>query len=211
MQIKYIEGDLFSLLPFDEPTTKVIPHVCNDIGAWGSGFVIAVSKQWSHNRTKAPVGVAAQEPSPEGSYRRWYSDGVYEDVSREGQHIDVPFVLGQLQWVRVDRRDITVSEETTRSSDTFVVNMIAQHETIRNNGKPPIRYEALVKCMSEVRDRCVHQKSIVKTWGSNPIEIHAPKFGSERAGGNWDFIAELIDELWLAHGIPVTIYEYKGP
>ena len=26
---------------------KLIPHICNDIGAWGSGFVLAVSKKWS--------------------------------------------------------------------------------------------------------------------------------------------------------------------
>lgn len=34
-----------------------IAHVCNDIGAWGAGFVLAVSRRW---------------PEPEAAYRTWY-------------------------------------------------------------------------------------------------------------------------------------------
>ena len=26
--------------------TKIIAHVCNDVGLWGKGFVLAVSKRW---------------------------------------------------------------------------------------------------------------------------------------------------------------------
>ena len=26
---------------------KIITHICNDIGGWGRGFVVAVSKRWS--------------------------------------------------------------------------------------------------------------------------------------------------------------------
>lgn len=37
----------------------IIAHVCNDIGHWGSGFVVAVSKRW---------------PRPERDYRAWYRD-----------------------------------------------------------------------------------------------------------------------------------------
>ena len=33
---------------------KIICHICNDIGAWGAGFVLAVSKKW---------------PQPEAKYR----------------------------------------------------------------------------------------------------------------------------------------------
>lgn len=25
---------------------KIIPHVCNNIGAWGAGFVLAISRRW---------------------------------------------------------------------------------------------------------------------------------------------------------------------
>jgi O-acetyl-ADP-ribose deacetylase (regulator of RNase III) len=36
------------------PGPKIICHICNDIGAWGAGFVLAVSKRWN---------------APEDSYR----------------------------------------------------------------------------------------------------------------------------------------------
>lgn len=52
--IKYVKGDATS--PVGEGK-KVIAHICNDIGAWGAGFVMALSKKWSepedHYRTEA--------------------------------------------------------------------------------------------------------------------------------------------------------------
>lgn len=52
MQIQYITGDA------TDPTgggNKIIAHVCNDIGAWGAGFVLAISRRW---------------PQPEAEYRK---------------------------------------------------------------------------------------------------------------------------------------------
>jgi O-acetyl-ADP-ribose deacetylase (regulator of RNase III) len=42
-QITYLKGD--ATKP-DYPGNKIIVHICNDIGAWGAGFVLAVSKRW---------------------------------------------------------------------------------------------------------------------------------------------------------------------
>jgi hypothetical protein len=36
---------------------KIIAHVCNDTGAWGRGFVLALSKL---------------SPTPERAFREWY-------------------------------------------------------------------------------------------------------------------------------------------
>lgn len=36
---------------------KIIVHICNDIGAWGKGFVLALSKRWV---------------APEKQYKEWY-------------------------------------------------------------------------------------------------------------------------------------------
>jgi O-acetyl-ADP-ribose deacetylase (regulator of RNase III) len=55
---------------------KVIVHVCNDIGGWGAGFVLAISRRWR---------------APEESYRRWHKEGG-----------DVPFELGQVQFIEVE-------------------------------------------------------------------------------------------------------------
>lgn len=55
----------------------IIIHVCNDVGKWGKGFVLALSK-----RSKAP----------EKAYREW--------ASGTATAIGKPFELGQVQRVR---------------------------------------------------------------------------------------------------------------
>ncbi|MCE7991568.1 MAG: macro domain-containing protein [Roseivirga sp.] len=54
---------------------KIIVHICNNIGGWGRGFVLALSKKWSE---------------PEQQYRQWYK-------SDEG------FELGEIQLVPVEK------------------------------------------------------------------------------------------------------------
>lgn len=54
MEILYIKGD--ATAPIGSGV-KVITHICNDIGGWGKGFVLALSKKWK---------------MPEEAYRQWY-------------------------------------------------------------------------------------------------------------------------------------------
>jgi O-acetyl-ADP-ribose deacetylase (regulator of RNase III) len=44
MKITYLKGDATN--PQGDSKKKIIVHICNDIGAWGAGFVLAVSKRW---------------------------------------------------------------------------------------------------------------------------------------------------------------------
>lgn len=55
--IQFVRGDATAPTG-DGP--KVIAHVCNDVGAWGKGFVLAVSKRW---------------PEPEAAFRAWHAAG----------------------------------------------------------------------------------------------------------------------------------------
>ena len=84
----------------------------------------------------------------------------------------------------------------------IIANMISQYKTIREV-KKPIRYKALIECMTTISNRIKE----LKLFSKNAVEIWTCKFGSKRAGGNWDFIVELIDELWS--DMPVTVFEYK--
>jgi hypothetical protein len=43
--------------------------------------------------------------------------------------------------------------------------------------------------------------------GQEKVEIHCPKFGSGLAGGNWDFISNLIEDIWSKYH--VTVYNYN--
>lgn len=49
MPIHYLIGD--ATIPVGEGK-KIIAHVCNDIGAWGKGFVLPVSKKWPLAKTE---------------------------------------------------------------------------------------------------------------------------------------------------------------
>jgi O-acetyl-ADP-ribose deacetylase (regulator of RNase III) len=63
--IQYLLGDA------TRPTVegnKIIAHVCNNIGAWGAGFVLAVSKRWPEPeetfRTEIPLGLGTVQLVP---------------------------------------------------------------------------------------------------------------------------------------------------
>lgn len=71
MNIEYLIGD--ATAPANAGM-KIIVHVCNDIGGWGRGFVLALSKKW---------------PQPEAEYRRWYQD-------------KAGFELGNVQFIQVE-------------------------------------------------------------------------------------------------------------
>ncbi|MFD4623576.1 macro domain-containing protein [Streptomyces sp. NPDC058475] len=73
-EITYVRGD--ATVPSGKGV-KVIAHVCNDIGGWGKGFVLAISRRW---------------PEPEAAYRAWHRNRAHND-----------FGLGAAQFVQVDR------------------------------------------------------------------------------------------------------------
>ena len=70
-KVNYIVGDATN--PKKE-ANKIIVHICNDIGGWGKGFVMAISKRWKE---------------PELKYREWFK-------TKEN------FELGQVQFVKVE-------------------------------------------------------------------------------------------------------------
>ncbi|MER5979788.1 macro domain-containing protein [Streptomyces sp. NPDC001857] len=72
-EITYIRGD--ATAP-SAKGVKVIAHVCNDIGGWGKGFVVALSRRW---------------PQPEAAYRAWHRERAAND-----------FGLGAAQFVQVE-------------------------------------------------------------------------------------------------------------
>jgi O-acetyl-ADP-ribose deacetylase (regulator of RNase III) len=61
MPINYLKGD--ATAPKEAGPT-VIVHVCNDIGRWGKGFVLAVSKRW-RDPEEAYRAAFASEPVPQ--------------------------------------------------------------------------------------------------------------------------------------------------
>lgn len=59
---------------------KFIIHCCNDVGAWGAGFVLALSQKW---------------PATKQRYHSWYLQTSVKDATG-------PFKLGHVQFVPVE-------------------------------------------------------------------------------------------------------------
>jgi O-acetyl-ADP-ribose deacetylase (regulator of RNase III) len=73
--ITYVTGDATQPIGVGP---RVIVHVCNDVGKWGAGFVVALSGRWRE---------------PEAAYKAWYR-------RRQGA-AEPPFQLGSVQFVAV--------------------------------------------------------------------------------------------------------------
>lgn len=71
--INYLRGD--ATAP-QAKGTKIICHICNDLGGWGKGFVLAISKRWSE---------------PEADYRKWHRERAKNDFS-----------LGNVRFIKVE-------------------------------------------------------------------------------------------------------------
>lgn len=69
--IQYIKGDATSP---EGSENKIIVHICNDVGGWGKGFVVAISKKWKAH---------------EKQYREWFKS-------------KNDFELGRVQFVQVE-------------------------------------------------------------------------------------------------------------
>lgn len=122
----------------------------------------------------------------------------YPEVKENFHMLGNQAKLGHVQYIKV-------LEEPKHKHRLVFANMIAQNKTIGPKNIKPLSYEHLVQCMIDVRN---HANAISKNTESK-VEIHCPKFGSGLAGGNWNFIEELISEIWSQFS--VTVYVYKQP
>lgn len=150
----------------ENSSTVIIPHVCNNINAFGAGF----------------AGQVAEE---------------FPAVKINFHMLGNTTKLGQVQYV-------SVAKNPTHRNEMIFANMIAQNKLLSHTNPRPLNYGALVHAMTDVKNYIQRIKQ------HNPdidnIEIHAPKFGSGLAGGNWDFISDLINDIWT--NIPVYIYVF---
>jgi len=151
IEIQYLKGDATRPVGNGQ---KIICHICNDIGAWGAGFVLALSKRWSE---------------PEAVYRR-----------------NLALQLGSVEIVPVE-------------DDISVANMIAQRGITRmgfdDADEPPIRYEALRACLTQVNDIAYRSKAT----------LHMPRIGCGLAGGEWSQVQDIINEVC---SVDVYVYDY---
>lgn len=176
--ITFIKGD--ATKP-EGNNLKIITHICNDIGGWGKGFVVAISNKWK---------------SPEQEYRKWYKSNngknsettQFENLQNYDKNSsEFKFGLGNVQFIKVEE-------------DLWIANMIAQRDIGKNSdGKPPIRYRYLNECLKRVRKFAMAKQA----------NIHMPRIGCGLAGGEWNKVAELINQNLIAYEIDTTVYDFE--
>jgi O-acetyl-ADP-ribose deacetylase (regulator of RNase III) len=111
---------------------------------------------------------------PEQAYRAWHRDRNRND-----------FALGAVQFIQVEPY-------------VWVANMVAQHGVRRGSGAPPIRYEALARCLEKVAAWAVEQGA----------SLHMPRIGCGLAGGSWARIEPLLVSV-CEQGLDVTVYDFE--
>jgi len=123
--------------------------------------------------------------------RKWEEpEQRYRDFCEKNKDISI---LGRTCFAKIDK-------------NLVVANMIGQEGIVSESNPIPIKYKALIDAMTKVKEYI----EMIKVQTTRPVVIHAPKFGSQLAGGNFDFILELIREIWLEAGIDVVVYDYVG-
>jgi hypothetical protein len=142
----------------------IIPHVCNNVNAFGAGFAGYIASR-------------------------------YPQVKENFHLLGNKAKLGYTQFI-----DIYHNKST--DNKVIIANMIAQNGLINHNNRRPLNYFALCACMNMINN---YMLNIKKEDTSVNVEIHAPKFGSGLAGGDWKFISNLIEDIWNSH--TVMIYQ----
>lgn len=106
-----------------------------------------------------------------------------------------------IQWSEGHRGEFRLGNSHLSVIDKTlsVFHMIAQHG-YGPSPKPRIRYGALEKCIRQLAEQAVSSKAVV----------HAPRFGCGEAGGRWEIVSELIEDVICREGINVVIYLLPG-
>jgi len=177
-EYKVVKGNALDY-KFNPPGKVLIPHVVNSIGIMGSGIALAIKQKW---------------PKAEKEYIDWKKFNRYNILrskAESGKEIwadwtEHYFELGEVQFVDV-------------GEDVIVANMIGQKNVGENKyGMPPIRMDSLKECIYRLREFVVD---------NNVVSVASPKFGSLRAGGNWETIEEMIKAIF--HNVNVSWFTYE--
>lgn len=160
--IVYIKDDIFKHIPHyisndTNGCSVIIPHVCNNSGFFGAGFVSAINKHY-------PI--------------------VKENYELLGKQF-LKHNLGYTQFIEV-------FHNKNHDHKLIFANMIAQNNIRSTTNIRPLNYYALMKCMVSVNR---YVETNFDNDNKKP-QIHCPKFGSGLAGGNWNFVENLIEDIW---------------
>lgn len=123
------------------------------------------------------AGVAAIVARKYPKARHYYQDKFEEDGWR----------IGDVQFVKV------------LGKQEYIANCTTQHNFGSNDSIPGfhVDYDAIRSCMEKVKEFAKN----------NNFSVGMPKIGSGLAGGNWDMIKSILDEVFHDHDATVYVLE----
>jgi hypothetical protein len=125
----------------------------------------------------------------------------YPEVKANYHMLGKSFLKNNLGYSQI----LKVHEEPKYRHKLYFVNMIAQNGVRNRDNLRPLNYAALVGSMMQVSKHIQMNTGFLHK--NENVEIHAPKFGSGLAGGDWRFISDLIEDIWGKY--QVYIYSYN--
>lgn len=159
--IRYVRGD--ATLPRGRGP-RVIAHVVNDLGAWGKGFVLAVSKRWEE---------------PEAEYRAWHRERSHPEVIGD----DKSFHLGATQLIKVDSNLYVANMLAQRG----IKRSQRWGAPIRYDALSQCLEQVSV-ALDEI-DIALNYLRGAKA----PATLHMPRIGCGLAGGNWMMVGPIVE------------------
>ena len=158
------------------------------------------------DRSRSPVSLAhgnVLEPRGSGPKilcqlvndraRKW-GGGVARKAAARFPDAEAEFARCIVEIPRDDRLGRVIFARA--SNDMVIGSMIAQ-EGFGPSLFPRIRYAALERCLHAIAERAMEDGA----------SIHMPKVGTGAAGGDWDIIAEMVEDRLVRAGLVVTIYD----
>ena len=112
----------------------------------------------------------------------------YYPIVKQNYHLlGASFLKNNLGYTQF----VDVIHEKRYNHKLVFANMICQNGLYSSKNTRPLNYYALTKCMVSV------VRYILTNFDRDQrVQIHCPKFGCGLAGGNWNFIHNLIEDIW---------------
>jgi hypothetical protein len=145
---------------------KIILNLVNDVGRWVKGNNKRLEKKYQDLGNWSPKRV----------YENYYLD--YVVVGKKAKYLPI----GEVQFCNV-------------LGEIAVANMFAQHNVFWDGNVPPIRYDALSRCLDVVAE-------VAK---EHDCSIHTDEFGKGYAGADWRII-DLLFEKYIPKKVKCYIY-----
>ena len=110
------------------------------------------------------------------------------------------------KWPKIKKEFLSFASNNViclgRTHKTEITNNLAVFTMIAQKGygessKSRIRYESLATCLELLAKESLKYSA----------SIHMPRIGTGYAGGDWEIISKLIDNILVKDGIKVTVYD----